>query len=61
MIILVNKAPCNIKLGEYLIKASSTIELADEEAIRLLETYPNQLERKIKTKKGKKNDNSNNT
>jgi hypothetical protein len=60
MITLVNKLPCNLKLGKYLIEASSAIELAEDEAQQLLELYPGFLEKKIKTTKNKKKNVKNN-
>lgn len=61
MIILVNKLSCNLKIGELIIKAGSNIELAEDEAKRLLELHPDKLEVKCKTKNKRKNDNDNNS
>ena len=54
MITLINKKSCDLKLGKYLIKAGSTLELAEEEGNRLIKLYPNFLERKSTLKNKKK-------
>lgn len=61
MTILVNKLSCNLQLGKLLIKAGSSIELAEDEAKKLIELHPDKVRLKYKTRNKRKNDNNNNS
>lgn len=58
MVKVVNKLACNLELDGYNIEAGSFIDLAKDEANKLIKLYPHFLEIKKTKKKNDKDSNS---